>query len=158
MWSIFMGFPVAQWWRIRLPMQEIQVQSLAQEEPLQKERQPTPVFLPGVSHGQRSLVGYSLWGCKESDTTEHIHTKRIQKAKSHLVPRRAAVHRSEQMWVKSPHSWPRVGVLLLRRLVVPKQIKQEGQAEDGGDVLYLYMIHLLCSRNQCHMVKQLYSN
>ena len=26
--------------------------------------QPTPVFLPGKSHGQRSLAGYSLWGCK----------------------------------------------------------------------------------------------
>ena len=29
----------------------------------------TPVFLPGESHGQRSLVGYSLWGHKESDMT-----------------------------------------------------------------------------------------
>ena len=39
--------------------------------------QPTPVFLPGESHGQRGLVGYSLWGCKESDTTKqltHTHT------------------------------------------------------------------------------------
>ena len=32
--------------------------------------QPTPGFLPGESHGQRSLLGYSLGGCKESDTTE----------------------------------------------------------------------------------------
>ena len=32
--------------------------------------QPTPVFLPGKSHGQRSLAGYSPWGCKESDMTE----------------------------------------------------------------------------------------
>ena len=32
--------------------------------------QPTPVFLPGESHGQGRLVGYSLWGRKESDTTE----------------------------------------------------------------------------------------
>ena len=31
---------------------------------------PSPVFLPGESHEQRSLVGYSLWGCKESDRTE----------------------------------------------------------------------------------------
>ena len=30
----------------------------------------TPVFLPGESHGKRSMVGYNLWGCKESDTTE----------------------------------------------------------------------------------------
>ena len=35
--------------------------------------QPTPVVLPGESHGQRSLVGYSPWGHKESDTTERLH-------------------------------------------------------------------------------------
>ena len=34
--------------------------------------QPTPVFLPGESHGQRSLAGYSPWGHKEWDTTEAI--------------------------------------------------------------------------------------
>ena len=31
-----------------------------------------PAFLPGESHGQRSLVGYSLWGCKESDTNKQL--------------------------------------------------------------------------------------
>ena len=35
-----------------------------------KKWQPTPVLLPGKSHGQRSLVGYSPWGCKELDMTE----------------------------------------------------------------------------------------
>ena len=35
--------------------------------------QPTPVLLPGNFHGWRSLVGYSPWGCKESDTTERLH-------------------------------------------------------------------------------------
>ena len=35
---------------------------------------PTPVFLPGESHGLRSLVGYSPWGHKESDTTEELST------------------------------------------------------------------------------------
>ena len=35
--------------------------------------QPTPVFFPGKSHGGRNLVGYSPWGCKESDTTERLH-------------------------------------------------------------------------------------
>ena len=34
--------------------------------------QPTPVFLPGESHGQRSLAGYSPWGRKKSDTTERL--------------------------------------------------------------------------------------
>ena len=37
-----------------------------------REWPPTPVFLPGKSHGQRSPVGYSLWGHKESDTTERL--------------------------------------------------------------------------------------
>ena len=35
--------------------------------------QPTAVFLPGKFYGQRSLVGYSPWGHKESDTTEQLH-------------------------------------------------------------------------------------
>ena len=38
--------------------------------PWRKACQPTPVFLPGQSHGQRSLAGYSAWSCRESDTTE----------------------------------------------------------------------------------------
>ena len=38
--------------------------------PWRREWQPTLVFLPGEFHGQRSLVGYSPWDCKESDTTE----------------------------------------------------------------------------------------
>ena len=38
--------------------------------PWRRAWQPTPVFLPGESHGQRSLAGYSPWGCKESDMTE----------------------------------------------------------------------------------------
>ena len=38
--------------------------------PWRRKHQPTPVILPGEFHGQRSLVGYSPWGHKESDTTE----------------------------------------------------------------------------------------
>ena len=47
-----------------LPMHETQetwLQSLGQEDPLEEERQPALVFLPGESHGQRSLAGYSPW-------------------------------------------------------------------------------------------------
>ena len=40
--------------------------------PWRREWLPTPVFLPGKSHGQRSLVGFSPWGRKESDTTERL--------------------------------------------------------------------------------------
>ena len=53
----------------QLVRQETQVQSLGGEDSLEKKWQPTPVFLPGKSHGQRRLVGYSPWGCKESDMT-----------------------------------------------------------------------------------------
>ena len=38
-----------------------------------RQWQPTPVLLPGKSHGQRSLVGCSPWGHQESDTTERLH-------------------------------------------------------------------------------------
>ena len=50
--------------------QEMQVLSLTWENALEEASEPTPVFLPGKSHGQRGLVGYSPWGHKESDTTE----------------------------------------------------------------------------------------
>ena len=50
-------------------MQEAQetqeTQSLGQEDPLRRKWQPTQVLLPGKSHGQRSLLGYSPWDCKE---------------------------------------------------------------------------------------------
>jgi len=38
-----------------------------------RQWQPTPVLLPGKSHGWRSLVGYTPWGLEESDTTEQLH-------------------------------------------------------------------------------------
>ena len=42
--------------------------------PWRRQWQPTPVFLPGESHGPGCLMGYSSWGRKELDTTEHTHT------------------------------------------------------------------------------------
>ena len=51
-------------------MQETQVRFLGQEDPLEKEMQPTSVLLPGKSHGWRILVAYSPWGGKELDMTE----------------------------------------------------------------------------------------
>ena len=41
--------------------------------PWRRQWQPTPVLLPGKSHGRRSLVSCSLWGHRESDTTERLH-------------------------------------------------------------------------------------
>ena len=54
-------------------MWETQVQSLGQEDPLEKEMEPTLVLLPGKFHEERSLVGYTPQGLKESDTTEQLH-------------------------------------------------------------------------------------
>ena len=39
--------------------------------------QPTPIFLPGKSHGWRNLVSYNTWDHKESDMTERLHTESI---------------------------------------------------------------------------------
>ena len=68
-------------------MQETRVRSLGWEDPLEKEWQPTPVFLPGKSYGWRSLVGYSPWGHKESDTTEQLsltHSLTASSRSSHI--------------------------------------------------------------------------
>ena len=54
--------------------QETQVRSLPQEEPLEEEVAPTPVFLPGKSHRQKSLAGYSPWGAK-SQTQLSTHAR-----------------------------------------------------------------------------------
>ena len=70
-------------------MQEIVDQSLGQEDPLEEGIQPTPVFLPGNFHGQRRLVGYSPWGCRESD--KHAYTKQ---------------KRALQNLEKWPNAWP----------------------------------------------------
>ena len=60
--------------------QETGVQSLVWED-----GQPTPLFLPGESHGQRSLESYSPWGHKESDMTELLTlTQNIRTQSSYL--------------------------------------------------------------------------
>ena len=48
--------------------------SWVRKSPWKRKWQPTPVFLPEKSHGQRSLVGYSPWGHRESDRTGYTHT------------------------------------------------------------------------------------
>ena len=58
--------------------QEIWVQSPGQENPLEKEWQPTPVFLPEKFNGQRNLAGYSPKGRKESDTAGVTEQEREQ--------------------------------------------------------------------------------
>jgi len=64
------AFQVAQMVKNLPAMQETWVQSLGGKILWRKAWQPTPVFLSGEFHGQRSLVGYSPWGHKELDLTE----------------------------------------------------------------------------------------
>ena len=51
-------------------IKDMRFNSWIRKFPLGRKWQPTPAFLPGESHGQRSLAGYSLLGHKESDMTE----------------------------------------------------------------------------------------
>ena len=55
-----------------------------------RQWQPTPVLLPGKSHGQRSLVGCSPWGCEELDTTKRLHF--------HALEKEMATHSSVLAW------------------------------------------------------------
>ena len=56
------------------------------EDPLEEGIEPTPVFLPGESHGQRSLAGYSPWGRKELDINEETwHTHSCKTLHKHFL-------------------------------------------------------------------------
>ena len=65
-----LGFPGASVVKNLPAMQEMRVQSLDRENPLEEGITTHSSVLPGESQGLGSLVGYRLWGCTESDTTE----------------------------------------------------------------------------------------
>ena len=71
--STFFSSLVAQTVKHLPAMRETGVRFLGQEDPLEKEMAIQSTLLPGKSHGRRSLIGYSPWGRKESDTTERLH-------------------------------------------------------------------------------------
>ena len=60
------------WKRICLQYRRPGLSPWVRKIPWRREWLPTLVFLPGEFHGQRSLAGYSPWGCKESDMTEWL--------------------------------------------------------------------------------------
>ena len=64
---------MAQWYRIRLPSRRGGLDSWVGRIPWRRKWQPTLVFLPGKSHGQRSLVCCSPWGPKELNTTQRVN-------------------------------------------------------------------------------------
>ena len=72
-----MDFPIAQMVKYLPVMQETWVQSLSQEDPLEKEMATHSSILAGESHGQRSLVDYSSWGYKELDMSKRLHFQNV---------------------------------------------------------------------------------
>ena len=63
-------------------------------EDWRRQWQPTPVLLPGKSHGWRSLLGYSPWGQEESDLTERLHFH----FHFHALEKEMATHSSVLAW------------------------------------------------------------
>ena len=78
-------------------MQEAQVWSLDHEDPWRREWQPSPVFLPGESQGQRSLEGYSPWGHKELNMTEQL-TLSLHTALHSCLYRGSSSHLFQTVW------------------------------------------------------------
>ena len=77
-------------------VQETQVQSLGEEDPQEKGMVPHFSILAREFHGQRSLVGYSLQDCKESDTTERLtHTHAQAGVHHHRRPCGLPAHTQE---------------------------------------------------------------
>ena len=66
------------WERIHLQCRKPSFNLWIRKIPWRREWLPTPVFLLGEFQGQRSLVGYNPWGCKESDTTEKTKSTSLE--------------------------------------------------------------------------------
>ena len=84
----------------------MQIPSLGWEDLLEKEMQPTPIFLPRESYGQRSLLGCCPWGCTESGMTEATYMCALEKE--------MATHSSILAWrisgMEDPGGLPSVGL------------------------------------------------
>ena len=81
--TLLLGLPWGlRWERICLQRGRPRFSIWVRKIPWRSEWLPTPIYLPGESHGQRSLAGYNPWSCKEVDTTEqftlfHIASKAL---------------------------------------------------------------------------------
>ena len=90
-------------------MQETWVHSPGWEDPWRRKWQPTPVFLPGKSHGPRSLVGYGPWGRKESERLHFDFTfTKLQSQDSMVLAQKQkyrSVEQTRKLRDKSTHLW-----------------------------------------------------
>ena len=98
--------------------------------PWRRKGQPAPVFLPGQSQGQGSLAGYSPWGRKESDTTEHKHTQyRIHRCS---VYTHAHTHTHLYLIL----SWDYLKVVMITTLIMFRKMEKFSQT----NVSYLFQL------------------
>ena len=113
---------------------------LGWEDSLEKERQPTPIFLPGKSHGWRSLIGYSPWGCKELDTTEWLHFMYPARLKVFLDPN--ALQESHLCY-SIPVSWVRaVSWLQLLTMVIIFHFMPKSSLSCSWEQLWFFYSYL----------------
>ena len=82
--------------------------------PWRRAWQPSPVSLPGEFHGQRSLAGYSPWGCKESDTTEQL-SKHAEAAEAKAMSKQEVVAAWTERAGKG-QTWGKLGIDLGRNI------------------------------------------
>ena len=72
--------------------------------PCREEWLPTPVFLPGEFYGQKSLAGYSPWGCEESDTTERLALPLHSEIGPQHLPHLFFFHSNLRNWTQESES------------------------------------------------------
>ena len=90
---------------------------------------PTPVFLPGESHGQRSLAGYSPWGRKKSDTTERLtqfsevnklcHVNHLDKKQLLLWIRHTANIVKYRSWTVVQYNFVVFHIIIVKKIPTP---------------------------------------
>ena len=73
------------WWKICLQCRRLEFDPWVRKIPWRREWLPTPIFLPGESHKQRSLAGYSPWCCKEFDMTKQLTLRIFKTIRSNIL-------------------------------------------------------------------------
>ena len=127
--------------------QETWIQSLGQEDLLEKGMAANPLFLPGKSHGQWRLVGYSPWGRKELHATEHStpewHT--ILPASRNLWVQKFFLHNNHpHVWV-SYHMWLKQIQSMFWNIIEPMFLKRNFTSSNA---FYITIMILEVSKSQ----------
>ena len=103
---------------------------------------PTPVLLPGKSHGRRSLVGCSPWGREELDTTERLHFH------FHVLEKEMATHSSVLAWripgTEEPGGLPSMGLQSRTRL---KRLSSSSSSETLGEGGFHFSLYTNLDKN-----------